>query len=185
MRLLFSLICVAFFVQNSLAEPQPTGKKAHCDLNSANGDHVGRIELTEVNVDGVLAVSVQAHLTKIGLDNGAKGFHIHQFGKTGNNCMDAGPHFNPYNMQHGSPLDHSNRHIGDLGNVFVMNNEAKINILDSRLILKDLKEDPLGIVGRAFVLHKLEDDLGKGNASDSKATGAAGGRHACGIINWN
>lgn len=66
-----------------------------------------------------------------------------------------GPHFNPHNMQHGSPLDHSNRHIGDLGNVHTINGMAKINILDSRLILKNKDDDPLGIIGRAIVVSEI------------------------------
>ena len=55
-------------------------------------------------------------------------------------------------MQHGSPLDHTNRHVGDLGNVFVSASEAKLNILDSRLKLKTIEEDQEGIVGRAIVV---------------------------------
>jgi len=38
------------------------------------------------------------------------------------------------------------------------------------------------IIGRAIVVHAKEDDLGLGGASDSKTTGAAGARVACGII---
>lgn len=103
-------------------------------------------------MNDVTAVSIQAQLKGIQLPDGPKGFHIHQFGKTGNKCGDAGPHFNPHNMQHGSPLDHTNRHVGDLGNVYVSNSEAKLNILDSRLKLKTIEEDSEGIVGRAIVV---------------------------------
>jgi len=38
------------------------------------------------------------------LSAGAHGFHVHKSGETGNNCLDAGGHFNPTNMSHGSPL---------------------------------------------------------------------------------
>jgi Cu-Zn family superoxide dismutase len=37
-------------------------------------------------------------------------------------------------------------------------------------------------LGRAFVVHADEDDLGKGNFEDSKTTGHAGARLACGTI---
>lgn len=47
-------------------------------------------------------------------------------------------------MQHGSPLDHTNRHVGDLGNIVVQNHEAKLNILDSRLKLKSIDDDKEG-----------------------------------------
>lgn len=47
-------------------------------------------------VNDVVAVSIQSSLKEINSPDGAKGFHIHQFGKTGNKCVDAGPHFNPH-----------------------------------------------------------------------------------------
>ena len=65
-------------------------------------------------------------------------------------------------MQHGSPLDHTNRHVGDLGNVYVSKEEAKLNILDSRLKLKVMEEDQEGIVGRAIVVsgvHQVDPNL--------------------------
>jgi len=40
----------------------------------------------------------------------------------------------------------------------------------------------VSILGRAIVVHELEDDLGKGNQTDSKTTGHAGGRLACGVV---
>ena len=33
-----------------------------------------------------------------GLSPGSHGLHIHQFPELGNNCSDAGPHFNPTNV---------------------------------------------------------------------------------------
>lgn len=38
------------------------------------------------------------------------------------------------------------------------------------------------MIGRACVLHAGEDDYGKGGHSDSKVTGHAGARIACGLI---
>ena len=38
------------------------------------------------------------------------------------------------------------------------------------------------VIGRSYVLHADEDDLGRGGFSDSKTTGHAGARIACGVI---
>lgn len=38
------------------------------------------------------------------------------------------------------------------------------------------------IAGRGVVVHEDIDDLGKGTHADSKKTGNAGGRFACGIV---
>jgi superoxide dismutase, Cu-Zn family len=41
---------------------------------------------------------------------------------------------------------------------------------------------PRSVIGRAIVLHLLEDDLGKVDNDGSRTTGNAGARIACGII---
>ena len=57
-------------------------------------------------------------------------------------------------------------------------NVAKFNFQDSLIRLTG----PTSIIGRSVVVHEKEDDLGRGNAPDSKKTGNAGGRVACGVI---
>ncbi|XP_048545600.1 superoxide dismutase [Cu-Zn], chloroplastic isoform X5 [Triticum urartu] len=101
---------------------------------------------------------------------------------------DDGPHFNPNGLTHGAPEDEV-RHAGDLGNI-VANAEgvlsfncgglgvAETTIVDSQIPLTG----PNAVVGRAFVVHELEDDLGKGGHELSLSTGNAGGRLACGVV---
>mmetsp|Transcript_16808 Transcript_16808/g.23233 ORF Transcript_16808/g.23233 Transcript_16808/m.23233 type:complete len:155 (+) Transcript_16808:73-537(+) len=113
-----------------------------------------------------------------GLTPGNHGFHIHVFGDNTNGCISAGGHFNPHKKEHGGPKD-ENRHVGDLGNVTSdESGKAAFEFSDSQLQLSG----PHSIVGRSVVVHAGEDDLGKGGHDDSKTTGHAGGRVACGVI---
>lgn len=71
------------------------------------------------------------------------------------------------------------RHLGDLGNVIADDN-GEINLfIDDQLIQL---HGPSSNVGRSFVLHAKRDDLGLGGDDESKKTGNAGGRIACGTI---
>uniref|UniRef100_A0A1I8B7N9 Superoxide dismutase [Cu-Zn] n=1 Tax=Meloidogyne hapla TaxID=6305 RepID=A0A1I8B7N9_MELHA len=109
------------------------------------------------------------------------GFHVHAYGDLTNGCVSAGPHYNPTNMTHGGPQDEV-RHVGDLGNVHAKEDGvAKIDFEDTKISLVG----PTAIVGRTLVVHALEDDLGRGTddkAEESKKTGNAGPRLACGVI---
>lgn len=71
------------------------------------------------------------------------------------------------------------RHVGDLGNI-VANAEgiAETKVSDTVITLHGARS----ILGRAVVVHTGEDDLGRGTSPDSKKTGNAGGRTACGVI---
>ena len=87
--------------------------------------------------------------------------HVHEFGDTTNGCMSTGPHFNPNNMDHGAPTDKI-RHAGDLGNVEATAGGCDFTIEDMQIPLSGANS----IIGRAFVIHELEDDLGRGDSSE-------------------
>ncbi|XP_055338131.1 superoxide dismutase [Cu-Zn]-like [Paramacrobiotus metropolitanus] len=111
--------------------------------------------------------------------NSLHGFHIHNFGDIRNSCLSAGSHFNPSNETHGAPTD-AVRHVGDLGNILAdANGEAKITLVDTVITLGFSETC---VIGRAVVLHDKVDDLGLGGSTDSKTTGNAGSRIACGVI---
>ncbi|EDO42040.1 predicted protein [Nematostella vectensis] len=113
-----------------------------------------------------------------GLKAGNHGFHIHVYGDNTNGCVSAGPHFNPFKKEHGGPSD-ENRHVGDLGNVVAGDDgKACIDMTDALVTLVGEHS----VVGRSVVVHADEDDLGRGGHEDSKTTGHAGGRLACGVI---
>ncbi|PNY07731.1 superoxide dismutase [Trifolium pratense] len=132
----------------------------------------GVVTLTQEN-EGPTTVNVRI----TGLTPGLHGFHLHEYGDTTNGCISTGPHFNPNQLTHGAPEDEI-RHAGDLGNIVAdANGVAEATIVDNQIPLTG----PNSVVGRALVVHELEDDLGKGGHELSLSTGNAGGRLACGM----
>lgn len=112
-----------------------------------------------------------------------RGFHIHSFGDVTNGCVSAGPHLNPNGVSHGDRSGtKESRHVGDLGNVRTNEKgEAKGSFTDSLITLFGANS----IIGRSVVVHAGQDDLGRGvgaASEESKKTGNAGGRNACGVI---
>ncbi|KAG9018085.1 Superoxide dismutase [Cu-Zn] [Tulasnella sp. 427] len=110
--------------------------------------------------------------------NALRGFHIHALGDLSDGCTSTGSHFNPFGKTHGAP-DDKERHLGDLGNIQSDNHGvADVDISDDVISLYGV----YSIIGRSFVVHTGTDDLGRGGHDDSKTTGHAGGRAACGVI---
>lgn len=104
--------------------------------------------------------------------------HVHEYGDLTENCTSCCAHYNPFNKQHGDRFD-TERHVGDLGNVVADNQGvAEFDFTDSLIHLRGR----YSIVGRSFIVHKDEDDLGRGGHDDSKTTGHAGARIGCGVI---
>ena len=96
------------------------------------------------------------------------GFHVHEFGKCGNQALMAGGHFNPWKQKHGGP-ESKERHLGDLGN---LNSDKDGQAVYSAVIPGRLKK----FLGRSIIVHAKPDDL------KSQPTGNAGNRIACGVI---
>uniref|UniRef100_A0A2P2KG53 superoxide dismutase n=1 Tax=Rhizophora mucronata TaxID=61149 RepID=A0A2P2KG53_RHIMU len=135
------------------------------------------------NVEGVVTLTQEdggptiVNVRVTGLTPGPHGFHLHEYGDTTNGCISTGAHFNPNKMTHGAPKDEI-RHAGDLGNITAnADGVAEATMVDKQIPLTG----PDTVVGRAFVVHELEDDLGKGGHELSLTTGNAGGRLACGM----
>ncbi|TKY48579.1 Superoxide dismutase of Cu-Zn [Spatholobus suberectus] len=156
---------------HSIALPATT-KKAVVILKG-NSSVEGLVTLTQQD-NGPTTVNVRVS----GLTPGPHGFHLHEYGDVTNGCISTGPHFNPNKLTHGAPEDKI-RHAGDLGNI-VANSDgvAEATIVDNQIPLIG----PNSVIGRALVVHELEDDLGKGGKELSLSTGNAGGRLACGVV---
>lgn len=147
--------------------------KAVCVL-SGDSPVKGTIHLEQASASA--PVSVSGKLT--GLEKGLHGFHVHVYGDNTNGCTSAGSHFNPGNKTHGGPTDHE-RHAGDLGNITADGSgTANVSISDGKISL----QGDLNVIGRTIVVHAKPDDLGKGGDEESKKTGNAGARLACGVI---
>uniref|UniRef100_H9BE67 Superoxide dismutase [Cu-Zn] n=1 Tax=Antheraea pernyi TaxID=7119 RepID=H9BE67_ANTPE len=163
------LAAVALVVNAHHEHAQPTRAIAHLV-----GENIrGNITFTQ-QPDG--KVHVEGSI--VGLPPGHYGFHVHEKGDITGGCGSTGAHFNPEHKEHGHPGD-ENRHVGDLGNVeFDSNYSSRIDMVDSFLSIVG----PHGILGRAVVLREKADDFGRTNHPDSRKTGNAGGRVACGVI---
>jgi len=146
---------------------------AICIMNPDGGSNVrGIVKLVQTN--GKVKITAEIE----NLPAGKHGFHVHEFGNLLKGCTTAGAHFNPEKKNHGAPTD-TERHIGDLGNIeSTGSGTAKLEIEDHLIKLNG----PYSVIGRAFVVHTGEDDLGRGGHSDSLTTGNAGARLACGVI---
>lgn len=146
--------------------------KAICTLVNTEEGIKGVITLEEVGDKTIIRAKLS------GLKPGKHGFHIHEFGNLTNGCITAGAHYNPYGKTHGGP-DSETRHVGDLGNILAdENGNAELEITDHLIKLTG----PYSVIGRAFIIHAGEDDLGQGGNDESLKTGNAGARVVCGII---
>lgn len=120
-------------------------------------------------------VKVKAYFTK--LPNGKHGFHIHKAGDLrGEGCQGLCEHYDIGKNSHGGAPEHGGeRHTGDLGNIELKNGKFEREYYIKGISVKDLW-------GRSIIVHKDEDDLGKGEYDDSKITGHSGARIGCAIF---
>jgi Cu-Zn family superoxide dismutase len=117
-----------------------------------------------------------------GLSPGPHGFHVHENGDTGNDCNNAGAHYNPFGMNHSAPFSRS-RHVGDLGNIMSFHSSGTGTVAAVKIV--DFGTQLFGdrsIIGKTLVIHEKADDLGLGADEESLRTGNAGGRVACCVI---
>ncbi|KAK3014910.1 hypothetical protein RJ639_008278, partial [Escallonia herrerae] len=150
-----------------LSSPNPTSSSLHSSFSP-------RLPLKLTRHSLILSAAAPKPLAVVAATKKA-----HEFGDTTNGCISTGPHFNPNGMTHGAPEDDV-RHAGDLGNIIAnADGVAEATIVDKQIPLTG----PNAVVGRAFVVHELADDLGKGGHELSLSTGNAGGRLACGRLN--
>lgn len=149
-------------------------------LRDVSGNKVGKVKF-EGDEHGTVVKAALNGVTA-GLD-GYHGFHLHA-NDTRAQCDPAaaagpftnvGGHWNPTAKDHGS-------HAGDLPSIQILQDgSGSARSVTGRF-------SPADIAGRAVILHALPDNFGNipsryGSAdAATKATGDAGGRIACGIV---
>jgi Cu-Zn family superoxide dismutase len=114
--------------------------------------------------------------------NSTHAIHIHETSDFSKGCMSAGPHYNPYKVNHGSVFfSGKNRHVGDLINNITSDKDGNVNISFSDDLVSLYQ--PYSVIDRSIVIHENPDDYGLGDNEESLITGNAGGRMACVKIN--
>ena len=146
------------------------GAMAMTSLNPSEGSTAKGMVHFQDQGDG--SVEVVADITGLAPQS-VHGFHVHEKGDCGNNGQNAGGHFNPMSMPHGSPEAQSH-HAGDFGNVTADDKGEVHTRFNTHSVT--VKEGTMSVVGHAVVLHANPDDL------VTQPTGNAGGRIACGVV---
>ncbi len=185
---IYFIFFFSFFVRNQillssgiqLYAPYPylasMSRDALTILISDNDSHViGIISFNQQNSLSPTTIISNIH----GLNsNSHHAMHIHRDNDIKDGCKGAGPHFNPFRRNHGSP-GNINRHVGDLGNISTNSKGSSFRTISDNLVTLFGKNT---VIGRTVVVHELPDDLGEGGNEESLKTGNAGRRIACGVI---
>jgi len=133
-----------------------TARRAGVELQEAGGSGVTGNLIVEPTSQGKIRISGKVY----GLEPGTHGFHVHEHGSIGHDCMDAGGHFNPYNTED---------HVGDIGTIFTPEDgPTEVDVVDDVITLGD--HGFHDIAGLSIVIHGSRE-LGQGKP-----------RVACGII---
>ncbi|MBA2311590.1 MAG: superoxide dismutase family protein [Actinobacteria bacterium] len=191
---LVAIVAVALFSGGAVAG----SRGLIAPIEDENGDAIGSVRFRRTD-DGEVKVRVNAR----GLAPGFHGFHVHTTGVCDPDAVDttgnafpfftAGGHYNPVTANtHGA-------HAGDMSPLLVtQDGRAFLRLKTDRFALGDLMDDD----GSAVILHASSDNLAHIPATTStggeryhshvdnvlgadtatKATGDAGARFGCGVI---
>ncbi|MDP8929154.1 MAG: superoxide dismutase family protein [Actinomycetota bacterium] len=161
----------------------PAGAKATVRLHDPAERPIGTVRLAEKG--GNVLVQAVVH----SLSPGFHGFHVHAVGKcdpsTATPFTSAGGHFNPRGVGHGE-------HAGDLVPLLINSDgTGRLRFSTDRFTIAELLDDD----GSALIVHAGRDNLANiptryhshgadvtGPDPETLATGDAGGRVACGVI---
>ncbi|XP_075705584.1 extracellular superoxide dismutase [Cu-Zn]-like [Rhinoderma darwinii] len=140
-------------------------------LDAAELKVTGQILFKQIYPNGKLEAVFTVQGFPMDINQTMRAIHIHSYGDLSDGCDSTGGHFNPHSVNHPG-------HPGDFGNFRVRNGK----IQQHHTNLEATLFGPFSAVGRSIVVHKLADDLGKGNNQASLDNGNAGTRLACCVI---
>ncbi len=149
------------------------------DLVNASGADVGFVKLTKQGDKVIVRGEVQ------GFTPGFHGFHVHAVGQCVAPFTSAGGHYNPGGAGHGS-------HAGDMPSLLVLSDgTAEAQFASDRFSIAELFDAD----GSAIIVHAAADNFANiptryqsttegvfGPDSATLATGDAGARVACGVV---
>jgi Cu-Zn family superoxide dismutase len=155
------------------------GRRAVATLTDANGQKVGIVTFKERH--GKVDVSAEVW----GVTPEFHGFHVHAVGECVPPFTSAGGHFNPGGVPHGE-------HAGDMPSLLVnADGTAELQFETDRFSVSDLFDAD----GSAVIVHAGRDNFANiptryhshtynvfGPDPDTLATGDAGSRTACGVV---
>jgi Cu-Zn family superoxide dismutase len=178
-----ALASVAFATGIGLAlasdDGDESGKRAFAVLRDASGQQVGFAVFRERRG----AIAVQAEVRQVA--PGFHGFHVHAVGQCLPPYTSASGHYNPTGAAHGD-------HAGDLPTLLVnQDGTGRLEFDTDRFSVGDLFDAD----GSALILHAGRDNYSNiptryhshtentfGPDSETRATGDAGARAACGVV---
>lgn len=113
-----------------------------------------------------------------GAREGRHGIHVHVCGDLRDADMRNCAHYDPEGTGvHGGPEDPpARRHAGDYGNVYFDHTGACRSTLTLPFVVGP------DVLGRLLVIHRDEDDLGRGDAPDSRTKGNSGPHILRGVL---
>jgi Cu-Zn family superoxide dismutase len=156
-----------------------SGRRAVAAISDANGQKVGVVVFKERHGE----VEVSAEVWRVA--PGFHGFHVHTTGECVPPFTSAGGHYNPGGVPHGD-------HAGDMPSLLVnQDGTAELEFETDRFTLRDLSDAD----GSAVIVHAGRDNYANiptryhshtydtfGPDTDTLATGDAGARMACGVV---
>ncbi len=150
-------------------------RRAEATLRTAAGEEIGEVKLRQRGDVVEMKLEVEGSVTP-----GFHGFHVHTTGVCVSPFTTAGGHYNPAGAVHSD-------HAGDLPSLFIdADGEAEAEFATDRFALGALFDAD----GAAFILHAGRDNYANiptdryepDPDTATLATGDAGGRFACGVI---